>query len=106
MSSILKPVCDELPINVNVNLLQLSITVVREFVRHIRGDNNDLACNCLEGSGINCESRYTFLNNKDLFVRMLMQSDNPSWRHIHPNKRDFAIFIIKALKFISVPVSR
>ena len=39
---VIKPVCDELFTDVNINLPELSITVVHEFMRHIRRDNNDL----------------------------------------------------------------
>ena len=103
--SVFKPVGDELFTDVDIDLPELPITVVHKFMRHIRRDNNDLARNGFQHSGTNRKGGYAFLNNKDLFVRMLMQADNPSWRHVHPNKRNLRILIMKTLEFISIPIS-
>ena len=100
--SILKPVRNEFLIDVYINLPQLSITQIHEFMRHVRRDNNDLACNYFKCSSITCESRYAFLDDKYLFVGMLMQTHSTTRRHIHPNKRDLGILMLETLELIRV----
>jgi len=59
--SVLKPVCNKLTVDMNVNLLQLSITHVHELVRCVCGDDDDLACVRFERSGVYREGSDTFL---------------------------------------------
>jgi len=71
--SVLKPVCDELLADVDVNLPQLSITRIHELVGNIRGDNDDLSCVRFKRGGADCEGRHAFLDDENLLVGMLMQ---------------------------------
>src|SRR5688500_4808691 len=49
---------------------------------------------------------YTFLDDKNLFIGMLMQPYFPSCRHVNPNKRDLGILMLGSHKFIGVFISR
>src|SRR5262245_45161010 len=104
--SILKPVCDELSADMDVNLPQLSITCIHEFVRQICGDHDDLPGVRLQCGRAYREGRSAFLDDEDLLVGMPMQPNMAPGRHVHPDKRDLRTLILGTFEFVSVPIER
>jgi hypothetical protein len=78
---VLKPVRDELPIYMDIDLSEWSVTQIHELVRRIRRDNNDLACVRFQRSGSNGEGGDASLYDKDFLVGMLVKSYTTAGRH-------------------------
>src|SRR5690349_6572380 len=65
-----QPFGDEPRTGMNIHLAQRTCSRVDEFVRGIRAGDHDLPRCGVNGGAIHGEGGLTFLNDKDLFIRM------------------------------------
>ena len=88
----------------DINLLQLFITQIRKFVRHIGRDNDNLPSMCLKGGRANGERTHTFLYDENFFVGVLVQPYATSGWHIYPYERNLSILMLRPNELIGVPI--
>src|SRR6266498_505812 len=101
---IFEPDFDELLIYMNVYLSQWLVTGVHKFVGRFCRDNHDLPCVCFECIGANGKSGDAFLDDENLFVRMLMQANRAARFHNNPDEGDFCFLMLNALELIHIPI--
>jgi len=59
-----------MPVDMEIERLQLFITRIHKLVRHVCGDNNDLSCMRFRRGGFDGEGRYTCLCDKNLYMKI------------------------------------
>jgi len=102
---LLEPVCDEFLVDVNIDLFELAVAFVHEFMRHFCRDDDDLPGMGFQGLGSHRKSGNTFLYDENLFVGMFVQADRAARRHVYPDEGDFAVVIPKSFELIGIPIT-
>jgi len=100
-----EPVRDELPVDVNIDLFELAVAFVHEFMRHFCRDDDHLPGMGFQGFGSHCKSGNAFLYDENFFVGMFVQADNATGRHVHPDEGEFGVLIPKSFELIGIPIA-
>src|SRR5262249_24121985 len=103
---VFEPVRDEFFIEMNVNLFKLTVTRVHKFMWCVRWRNDDLSGvrdQCFRADG---KGACSFLNDENFWVRVLMQPNIPSRRHIYPDEGHLGIPVLVPFKIICAALKR
>src|SRR4051812_45512938 len=83
---VLKPLRDEVLVEVDVNLPQWPVARIDELVRRLRRNNQHLAGVGFYRSRAHCISPPAFLDNHDLCIGVLMQPGATTRGQVHPDE--------------------